>query len=620
MSARRALVLACTAANLDGVAESAAAITRLLRDVHGFDVRLLVDPVAAAVHAAFLTLFAETTADDVVVIYYAGHATVFHVPPRDDRGKVRVDLVRTADLRRSEIDDFRGVLGSELSRLIRALMTRTNNVTVLLDCCDAADLIRPFDVGLDRASTRRYEQTLRRAIAERITRSVEAPASLPEELEARAVIVAASASGGQAFPDPERPLLLFTEHLLDALTTRERAARYTWQEVVHAIRKSLRKVRRSQLPGVAGARFRFPFATAVGAPDPHFHPVTRDGGLRLAVGAFAGIEPGDIFDLYTFGWGEARRGYRLGQATAAAVKPSATTLEPRGKLGRLPEPLYARRVAARKRPLAFDPQAAALPFPADTTPAESFPDWQVVAADADAVADVRRSAAGDLDVYDHTRALVARLPADGPAVLAGVRAVLDRVARWSDLWRVLDNASLSAHVGWYAARWGVLEDNGTDAPRERLLADHAPVRAGRDAMFLRIENRGRAKLHARAFRIRGDRVIEPWTDSEDGLAIDGEEEAHLAPDADGDARTLIHAWPEALASLPPGSAVQEWVLVLLSDAPLPRSVIPCDRPARESDRVRDFELTEDPAPEAPRTHRGATRFSWVLLPYELHRP
>jgi len=594
VSFRRALVVGCVARDLPGVAESVAAMADLLRDVHGFEVCVLVGPDATTQNIldAFLALHRVTEEGDVVVFYYAGHGTVFHAPPRGDRGEIRVDLIKGADFATTEVGDFHGLLGSALSRLIRALMGRTANVTVLLDCCNAADLVRPFDVGLDRASSRRYAAELERAISRRVRRS----AVTVRDDGPRAVIVMASASGTRSYFDPERKILLFTEQLLDRLATRERAAECTWQEHVAAVRQALRERDRGQLPGVAGARFRLPFQTEVGVPGPSFFLVSHtEEGPSISTGKAAGIEPGDAFELFTFGWRAERHGVKIGLTTATAVDGTTLLARP-DQPAQLPTLLYARRVVTRRHPLALELDVAAVLGVEDP-----FPDWY--GTDTGAIATLRWSVDGTvIEVADLSGDTISRVKPSHPAALAEVRAGLARAARWASIMRALDSGGLPVLEDFFSYRWGKLCNDSKGQVLEEPFAEHATIHAGKTAVFMRLES-GVMKLYARVYRIGGDRNIEPWTDSHDGISVDLGHSGQLAADSAGEARSIVFAWPAALPDAPAGSCVAEWALLLVSDAVIPRDLIPSDEPAA-----------------APvRRTRGGARYTYRLLPYRLEK-
>lgn len=606
MSARRALLIGCVADDLPGVAESVEAMAGLLA-THRFATRTLVgaEVTASAIHRAFLDLFAQAGPGDAVVVYYAGHGSVFRDAPRDGRGKVRVPLIAATDLHDSELDDLRGLLGSELSRLIRALSAVTDNITVILDCCHAADFVRPDDLGLDLASTRAYEAELRRAVAHRVRQVARGPADAPGA-GPRAVVLAGSASNGKSFPDPARKILLFTDHLIRALEPAGDRPRQTWQEIVLLIRARLQRVRRAQLPGVAGARFRFPFSTDLGLPGPGFHVGhVRDRVVTLDTGALAGFSPGDRFELVVFGWGEKRRGSRVAEAVARVVEPERAELriDRITADGRLPEVVHVRRLDGRRLPLALDPAAAAALRPG--APAdELFPGWEL--RDAGAVARViHHGGLGAVDVHDHDGELVARVRLTHPAAHARVNDALARVARWWGLARALESAALPALGDCFAAYWGVLRQPARGGPPvEELLDDDARVPA-RAAMFLRIENTGlRRSIYARAYRIRADRAIVPWEDSEHATGVGRGESDYLGRDSAGPARHVTLDWPdEELSDMPGGTCLKEWALLVLSNGPISRDIIPSDEPAADG-----------------RTTRGAQRFAAIPLPYRLEFP
>lgn len=91
---------------------------------------------------------ARSEPGDPVVIFYAGHGSrLINPEPRDGESGAadvpRVGLfIAPTDYRQSAEDDFRGISAWELSVKLAAITGRTDNVTVILDCCHAAQMMR----------------------------------------------------------------------------------------------------------------------------------------------------------------------------------------------------------------------------------------------------------------------------------------------------------------------------------------------------------------------------------------------------------------------------------------------------------------------------------------------
>lgn len=142
---RRALIIRPDYDPPAGVHNAAELMGQVLR-LRGFELALCVGPAAtrAGVLAAYDELIAHAALDDVIAIYYAGHgglATNSRYAP-DSRLPRYVQHICPYDFGDTTDDDFRGICALELSLKLAQLTTRTANVTVVLDCCYAAQMSR----------------------------------------------------------------------------------------------------------------------------------------------------------------------------------------------------------------------------------------------------------------------------------------------------------------------------------------------------------------------------------------------------------------------------------------------------------------------------------------------
>ncbi|KAL2833767.1 caspase domain-containing protein [Aspergillus cavernicola] len=123
-------------------------------------------------------LITETVPGDAVVIYYSGHGGLVETP-RDEMSSTglgenwRMQFILPVDYDESTDDDFRGILDVELSYLLRDTTLKTDNVTVILDCCHAGRMARypghggrafPKRIsGVQHYDLRRHVERLRRS-------------------------------------------------------------------------------------------------------------------------------------------------------------------------------------------------------------------------------------------------------------------------------------------------------------------------------------------------------------------------------------------------------------------------------------------------------------------------
>ena len=79
--------------------------------------------------------------DDAAVVYYCGHGLYATNRDRQDELQI-VQAIAPTDLDATTGDDFRSITAWELAIKLAQLTAMTRNVTVLLDCCHAAQMTR----------------------------------------------------------------------------------------------------------------------------------------------------------------------------------------------------------------------------------------------------------------------------------------------------------------------------------------------------------------------------------------------------------------------------------------------------------------------------------------------
>lgn len=560
MGVRRTFLIGVEAFDLP-VRESVAKIEAALRG-HGFraedTVRLVGDDLTAAcLRSGFTRLAAAAGPSDVIVVYLASHTHVVAVE-RPDGAHTCVDEIALT-----------GLHGEELTALLHDLCERCPNVAVILDCCDAADVV-VVDAG-GRAALR--------------SRGL--------------VVLAGSSSGGTALPaDAADPILLFTEELCRELE-RADAAERTWRELGILVGAGVQEQRRSQRVGVAGARHRLLFSLDEGAPDFGDEPaLTRGHELHLLFGAaLRSFQAGEACEVAKYTWRPRRRDH-VAEAIVEAIDPDVA-LSTCGRL-ELPRLCYVRRSHRAKFTLRIDRAAAAALDPAAKL-ADLFPDVRVHAR---ARAGLRWNATrGVVDVHDHAGELI-RWVTPGEEALREIDEALARLERWRDLSRALAaqrRPDLKSHFGVY---WGLLERSDAEIV-ERALEFEAEVEAGAAAMFLRVRNRGPGQaIHAQAYRVRADRAILPVVDQEWSVSIGSREHRDLGREGVGARSGIALDWPNALTEAE--DVTREWLLLVTSDRPFRTCDVPCDVP--------DLEGRPPPPPV-----RGA-RFHVIVIPYRLRPP
>jgi hypothetical protein len=102
--------------------------------------------------AAWKNLAINASADDVVVIYYSGHGASITLNSGPEKGKT-VQFLVPSDFHKDQ-SVFRGILDSEISKLLQKITRETKNVTYILDSCHSARSGRgPSDSDTDSDQT-----------------------------------------------------------------------------------------------------------------------------------------------------------------------------------------------------------------------------------------------------------------------------------------------------------------------------------------------------------------------------------------------------------------------------------------------------------------------------------
>jgi hypothetical protein len=251
----------------------------------------------------------ETGPHDAIVVYYSGHggrchliehegdepraATNFLVPMRCDRGP-----------------SFRGVADFELALLFYEISRKTQNVTVILDCCHAATMVRSDERGELFRSAPEFEPqpqeqvrrwtghhlyTMPDDVRERHAEYQRRKHELHFDSNPHVVRLVATALGSPAFESAEAGFM--TTELCAALAD-VRHGRAAWDTIVRRVREKVIERRRSttQRPELEGPRNRLPFSLETGADIIDRGTLVyreADGTAWVNLGRLHGLSRGD---------------------------------------------------------------------------------------------------------------------------------------------------------------------------------------------------------------------------------------------------------------------------------------------------------------------------------------
>lgn len=568
-----ALLIGCGTGGLTGVDNDLNAMEKALLP-RGFTITRITGPQAtrAGILAAYRQLIDTVRPDEAAVVYYSGHGGRVQAPPPETPGPSLTDLqfLVPTDIDDPDREDFRGITSIELSELLRRLLERTENATVILDCCYSGRLSRTDGLVKSRSEKERYE-TLRDHI-EKLRAAGELPAGPLDPLgNTRAVRVVACAQEQLALEYQGvdgLPIGVLTESLAAALAEAD-TERVSWTSVMERIRRRVLHLNPFQRPEVEGPAQRFLFETEL--DDAHaLATVTAlpGGRARIPCAALLGVEAGDVFELtgpVPVGGGPAERiGElridRLGPFTAdgpVAYEAGWTALPTGAKARRTVSVAPATPVGL---PDPADPRAAAL-----LDAVRAAPGLRPARPGEPWTADVRIEPNGALSIYDR----VGKLPGEYAANAAGAEALCRSLEA---LGRALALRALTGETPWslkadVAFEWGKV----LQGARSPLSATGATVLVG-DSVYLSVRNDSTEIVYVSLIDIGVSAQVTILTnDSPAGRRLEpGREYVFGYEGLDGRLDGVRLSWPERFDRLAPRP---ETVLLLVSDAPQDVSVL-----------------------------------------------
>lgn len=296
---RRALLVGSQVHGLSAT-ESDLALMRSALGAHGFECVTLSGAGAtrAGIIDGYRALIAAARPEDTVAFYFSGHgglainpryrAETHGLTPRHYR------FIVPTDIDESTADDFRGITNHELSFLLDRLLSRTENVTVVLDCCHAARLSR----GATELVTKALVAPWQLGIARHLELLAELGVDVTSEGQRDTLAVGVNACGvnESAFECPAEPglqLSVLTRFLARALIDAE-GAQIDWRSLIACVREGVQAVA-SQRPVVEGQAARRLFSLLENDVSDALTFMTHPDGPRLSGGRLLGVQPGSRY-------------------------------------------------------------------------------------------------------------------------------------------------------------------------------------------------------------------------------------------------------------------------------------------------------------------------------------
>ena len=562
-----ALLIGCETDGLTGVGNDLDLIESALRP-WAFTVRRITGPQATrgGILAAYRALIETVRPGEPAVVYYSGHGGRVEAPP-DTNGPSLMDLqfLAPTDFHDSSAGDFRGITSIELSVLLTRLTERTDNATVILDCCHAAHMSRDRTVRT-KALPRRPPYEVLRAHIEKLRAAGELPTGPLDPLGNRHAVRVAACEPEQSAFEYEgvdgRPIGVLTESLALALREAGRV-RVSWTTVLDRVRRRVLDLSPFQHPEAEGPALRILFETAeqdVRASA----PVTAldDGRASIPSAALLGIEVGDVFEIENAGTVRIDRlnGF---DAEGPVVLDAGVTA--------LPLDAKARRVLGGTPPMPVlvpDVLIEAIDAAPGLRPARTDESWYAA---------VRTGTDGELTIHDRVGPLPGAYPAGATGVAEACRA-LEALARVRALRALAGKSTLGARI---AVEWGAVHDGA----RTPLPLSGAAVHAG-DRVYLSVRNDSESTVYLSLIDLGVTGKISVLTyDSPSGRALDPGRLHVFGFDGLSAMPGIRLAWPDGLD---PARPRPETVLLLVSEARQDISML--TQPGVGGAQARDFEL------------------------------
>ncbi|OQE34560.1 hypothetical protein PENCOP_c017G04620 [Penicillium coprophilum] len=302
-STKRALLIASPYGDLEGPENDVEMISRVLQK-RGFQIHQCCGSAATrdGIRSAWHNLISQISLDDTVVIYYSGHGgealLAKSADQRDSGQPRRLQFIVPIDFQ--EIPgEFHGISEEELSQWLLDTTDKTQNVTVILDCCHSGRMVRDSRY-VKNARRRNLPTTLYHDIAGHI-QSLQDNGWLRERIQLgdnpHAVRIAAAAPWESAYEyenDLGLQLGALTEALVRVIEETD-DDHISWRTVMLRVQELVNMSFPQQHPRVEGPHTRFLFSLN-GRASTSF-PIQQEGDSTAVIkaGRVAGVREKNIY-------------------------------------------------------------------------------------------------------------------------------------------------------------------------------------------------------------------------------------------------------------------------------------------------------------------------------------
>lgn len=331
---KHALVVGSQIGSLTGVQYDSERMCAALAN-RGFevDLRLSSSATRAGILDGYDALISRVRRDDAAVVYYSGHGMYATNRDRQDDLQI-VQAIAPTDLAATTDDDFRGITAWELAIKLAQLTAATRNVTVLLDCCHAAQMTRDTRVHdlVPRALPNPIDMGFRphlRALEARYGAVSVHPVGNP--LAVRVVACGQTQGAYEHTNALGKRSGIFTQALLEILDGIGDVP-ISWAAVGDALRARVLRHHAFQRPDVEGPAERRIFslavdpprdAVAVSRPAPDADPAA----LRIHAGWITGVATGDRYAILPLAAAQLTPAHAIATARITVTAPMTAAAE-----------------------------------------------------------------------------------------------------------------------------------------------------------------------------------------------------------------------------------------------------------------------------------------------------
>lgn len=329
---KRALLIGCPVGSLRGVETDLRVIESVLREF-GFTNTKCYPATKAEIIAAWNKLIEETRQADAVVIYYSGHGGIAERRGgcQDGKTRLRLQYLVPIDFNETTADDWRGISDIELSKLLHRTTEKTENVTLILDCCHSARIARR--PGIVKAiDPNDYHEVLRHI--KNMMDDGKLDMHFYLERNPLAICVVGAPQTESAYErdfygdDGTTRMSVLTEALEKALRQKTREGpkyvQVSWRSIMFRIRDRMKITCPQQYPQVEGDDLRLAFSLR--RADLHDAISTSRVGdsVILNGGHIHGLNAGDIYALLPFGEERLDPDKQIAEVVVTNVGPAAS--------------------------------------------------------------------------------------------------------------------------------------------------------------------------------------------------------------------------------------------------------------------------------------------------------